>query len=62
MYIFSPIYLGDVFNEFIQIYNIRLKEKKINIIKEIQTDLNPILAKKYPLTIVSPKSHGFLNS
>jgi anaerobic selenocysteine-containing dehydrogenase len=23
---------------------------------------NPILAKKYPLTIVSPKSHGFLNS
>jgi len=46
MYIFSPIYLGDVFNEFIQIYNIRLKEKKINIIKEIQTDLNPILAKK----------------
>ena len=46
MYIFSKIFLGDVFNEFIQIYNIRLKEKKINIIKEIQNDLNPILAKK----------------
>lgn len=46
MYIFSTIFLADVFNEFIQIYNIRLKEKKINIIKEIQNDLNPILAKK----------------
>lgn len=46
MYIFSTIFLADVFNEFIQIYSIRLKEKKINIIKEIQNDLNPILAKK----------------
>ncbi len=23
---------------------------------------NPVLAKKYPLNIISPKSHGFLNS
>ena len=25
-------------------------------------DTNPLLAKKYPLSIISPKSHGFLNS
>ena len=44
-----------------------VKEKAITEAKSQEKQLraifdNPELAKKYPLNIVSPKSHGFLNS
>jgi two-component system, OmpR family, sensor histidine kinase NblS len=43
---FLSISLNAIFNDFIQIYNIRIKEKKIKIVKEIEKNLPLILGKK----------------
>lgn len=43
---FSLLSISEIFNEFIQIYNIRLKEKNIIILKELENNLDLILAKK----------------
>jgi two-component system, OmpR family, sensor histidine kinase NblS len=45
-YSFLPVYIKDIFNSFIQIYSIRLKEKKIKIITEVEEKLASILAEK----------------
>jgi two-component system sensor histidine kinase NblS len=45
-YSFLPVYIKDIFNSFIQIYSIRLKEKKIKIITEVEEKLPSILAEK----------------
>jgi two-component system sensor histidine kinase NblS len=45
-YNFSLISVSDLFTQFIQIYSIRLKQKKIKIFTEIEKNLEFILGKK----------------
>jgi len=46
LYLFSAIDINEVFNQVIQVYSIRARQKKVKIRKEIEQNLSFILGKK----------------